>query len=76
MVAEEAKHAASDCPRTPLRNLLHLTMPKRRRTAFVPKKKATKTYKLVGGDPDAPTEAEWKTLVEFGSFVGQSISNL
>ena len=55
-------------------SITFVTMPKRRRTTFTPKKKATRTYKTTGGDPDAPTEAEWSTLVEFGSFVGQSVS--
>lgn len=41
-------------------------MPRRRRATFTPKK-ANKSH---GGDPTAPTEAEWRNMTEFGSFVG------
>ncbi|KAF9463258.1 hypothetical protein BDZ94DRAFT_1259504 [Collybia nuda] len=40
-------------------------MPRRRRGRFTPKK----TTKSHGGDPASPTEAEWRSMTEFGSFV-------
>lgn len=41
-------------------------MPRRKRLT-----RAKKAGKRTGGDPDAPSEAEWEKMQQYGSFVGE-----
>ena len=41
-------------------------MPRRRRLT-----KIKKSAKRTGGDPDAPSDAEWEKMRAYGSFVGR-----